>query len=294
MWKYRGLTREVDGPVRSEPNPTVARRELAARLRQAREQHRLGLDDLARLLGVSSGQASRLDAGQRGFRVEDVQKLGESYALLDRDLARLLELADESRRRAWWQKIDLHDAYRTLIGYEQSAVSISEYGPSIVPGLLQVPAYAEEVVRQSELVSPGHDLVRTTVEVRMRRQALLTRTDAPSLHTIIDEVALARGPRDRGVKRAQIEHLLVASEQRRIVIQVIGFEYGLHPGYRGNFIIVSMRPPVPDLVYSEGSIEPSIADADVELDQHQKRWAGLMAVALDPDASRARIKKYLV
>jgi transcriptional regulator with XRE-family HTH domain len=274
-------------------NPTLARRELAARLRRAREQHGYGLDDLAKLLGVSGSQASRLDMGTRGYRASDVQLLANSYRMASADTVHLLELAEEARRRSWWQQIELHDAYRTLIGYEQGALSIAEYGHSIVPGLLQVAAYAEAVIRQSELEPPPDEVVRLIADVRLRRQELLETDHPPRLHVIIDEVALARGPQDSAARIAQLEHLVTASDRHHVTLQVIGFEYGLHPGYRGNFIIVSVRSPVPDLVYSEGSIEPRIVDAEAEVDQHRRRWAGLTAIALDPRASRARIKKYL-
>ena len=89
--------------VAREPNPTVARRELAAALRRAREGHGRSLDELAAFLGVTAPQASRLDSGARGFRPDDAARLVEWYGLGPREAERLTALAHEARKRAWWQ-----------------------------------------------------------------------------------------------------------------------------------------------------------------------------------------------
>jgi transcriptional regulator with XRE-family HTH domain len=97
-------------------NPTVARIRLAALFREARQRTGRSLDDLSGFSGVSAPQASRLDSGARGFRPDDVLRLAEWYGLGEADAHGLLALAEEGRRREWWQQVDLPDAYRTLIG----------------------------------------------------------------------------------------------------------------------------------------------------------------------------------
>lgn len=277
--------------VAHDPNPTVARRELAAALKRARESHGRSPDDLAAFLGVTAPQASRLDSGSRGYRLDDVRKLVKWYRLGAREGQRLTALAEEARKRAWWQQIDLPDAYRTLIGHEQAAESISEYGGNIVPGLLQTPEYARAVVMNSHVPSPA-DAVDRAVAVRMRRQAILTGPRPPNLRVIVDEVALARGPRDGNVKRAQLEHLLTVGALEHITIQVIGFEYGLHPGDRLHFIMLASAS-VPELVYSEGLLKPVVVDSAADIARYSGLWSDLAGIALDVYASRDRIKDYL-
>jgi len=279
------------GVVAQDPNPTVARRELATALRRAREQHHRSFDELAEFLGVTGPQASRLDSGSRGFRPDDVGKLAEWYGLGQREGERLVGLAKEARKRAWWQQVDLPDAYRSLIGHEQAAESIFEYGPTIVPGLLQIPEYARAIAMIAPTPSSAADVDRA-IEVRMRRQAVLAGPRPPNLRVVIDEMALARGPRDPRVKRAQLEHLLAVTTDRHVTVQVIAFEYGLHPGDRLHFIMV-VNAGLPDLVYSDGLLQPVIIEDAKQIAHYSTLWDELQGIALDPYASQDRIRRYL-
>ena len=184
-WKGNRVTVAVDA------NPTVARRQLAVFLKRLREQRKRSLDEVAKHLGVAVSQASRLDTGARGYSPDDVGSLASWYGLSETDEASLLALAEESRKRAWWQQVDLMPSYRTLIGMEQAAESINEYTSSVIPGLLQTRDYAQAMIRASELdIRP--DRVEQAVAVRMRRQQVLTRERAPQLWVVIDEAVLAR------------------------------------------------------------------------------------------------------
>jgi hypothetical protein len=134
-----------------EPNPTLARRVLAVRLRTLREQRGHDLDWLAGKLNVALSQASRLDTGARGFRLPDVERLCQAYGLSPMRTEELLAHASETQKRAWWQETDLLDSYRTLIGLERAATEIAEFCSTVVPGLLQTEGYADTAVRASAL-----------------------------------------------------------------------------------------------------------------------------------------------
>jgi hypothetical protein len=274
-------------------NPTVARIRLATFFRDARERSGRSLDELSRFLGVSAPQASRLDTGARGFRPGDVSRLAEWYGLHPDEVAPLMHLAEESRRREWWQQIDLDDAYRTLIGMEQAARTISEYCPHVIPGLLQTRDYASAA---AAIASPEVDLsverVERAVEVRMRRQEILRRSKPPRLTVVIDEVVLARGTQDSSIMRIQLEHLRAAAEAPAVTVQVIPFSYGLHPGGSGHFIIAEMGD-LPDLVYSQGLGGDAASSVPELVERYRKTWTELRAIALDQYSSRACIEEYI-
>lgn len=277
----------------AEANPTVARRRLAVYFRKLREQHGLGLDQLASTLGVDLSQASRLDTGARGFRVEDVDKLCQRYGVSDVEGRRLLALAEEARRRAWWQQYDLAPAYRTMIGMEQAAVSISEYAGGVIPGLLQTPDYT----RAAAAVAPGaidvpQQRITDAVEVRLRRQQVLVRERPPELWVVIDEAVLARRGGGAAIMRRQLEHLHTAANEPGVTVQVVGFEYGLYPG--GNhFIILQMGDDLPDVLYTESLQKPAdTADTD-ELQAARRLWDVLRAIALSPRDSATLIRQYI-
>lgn len=274
-----------------EPNPTMARRELAWALNKARELRGYSAEQLSSFLGVSASQVSRLDSGVRGYQPNDVRRLAQWYGLSPSECDRLLELSTEARKRGWWQQIDLPDAYRALVGFEQAAEAISEYA-SFVPGLLQTERYARVMITSwdRDLAS---DAVEQAIETRRRRQGVLDRRPPPRLRIVIDEVALARAPRDPDIRREQFEHLLAMSSRPGVRVLVIGLEAGMHPAVGKQFILLEMGGRVPDVAYSESVLEPMITEQDEEVEQYRLFWDELRDVALDPTASRERIARYL-
>ena len=272
-------------------NPTVARRELAMIFRAFREQQKRSLEEVASHLGVSVPQASRLDTGARGFRPEDVRRLADWYGLPAAEVPRLLVLAEESRRRGWWQQVEVPPSYRTLIGMEQAAESINEYGGLVIPGLLQTRKFAEAATAAVVLdIQP--ERIRQLVDVRMRRQEVLERGRPPELWVILDEAVLARTTGGSGVMLGQLEHLVTSATRPHITIQVIGFDYGLYPGQAGHFILLGMGGNLPDVIYTEDLIQISDSSEADEVRNVRKLWDSLRAIALSPRASVERIEQY--
>lgn len=273
-----------------EVNPTVARRELAVYFRRLREQRGRTPAQLGELLGVAQSQVSRLDSGARGFRPEDVERLCKWYGLGEGERGRLLALAEDARRRAWWQQVDLDPSYRTLIGLEQAAESINEFCLSVIPGLLQTERYAEAAATAA---AAGADpaRVKRAVSVRMRRQEILRRPVPPVLSVVIDEAALARGAGGDEVMREQFQHLLDLSDRSRTIIQVIGFESGMYTAAGTQFILLDMGVRIPPIYYVEDQFEGADFNEEVKVRQGRMVWDRLQAVALDPTQSAARIKE---
>ena len=239
----------------TQSNPTVARMRLATLFREARERAGKSLDDLSKFLAVSAPQASRLDSGVRGFRPRDVPRLAAWYGFDEVEARRLLALAEESRRREWWQKVDLDDAYRGYIGMEQVAQTISEYHINVIPGLLQTRDYAQVATAVAYPGAPPEvrpDAIERAVEVRLRRQEILERPNPPTLTVVIDEAVLARCPLDPQIRRGQLEHLRAAADRPNVVVQIIAFDYGLYTGPNSNFILLGMGNGLPDVFYTEG------------------------------------------
>jgi transcriptional regulator with XRE-family HTH domain len=278
--------------VAQEPNPTAARRELALYFRTQREQHKYGLDQLAEYLGVSEAQASRLDKGARGLRPDDVRRLADWYRLPDAERDRLMVLASKSRRRGWWQQVDLDDSYRTLIGMEQAAHSINEYCGSVIPGLLQTRDYAVAAGAAGALDVPQAQ-IDLAIEVRMRRQQVLERDNPPQLWVVLDESALARVAGGPSVMGAQLQYLMAAADRPGVTVQVIGFEYGVHPGGDSNFIMIDSSAGLPGLVYVEGLRGHWESTMDHDIRRYRRIWDVLRALALNPRESRDRIAQHI-
>lgn len=277
----------------ADPNPTLARRRLSVRLRALRERDGRSLTDLAEHLSVSLAQASRLDTGARGFKGPHVAQLADWYAVTGADRDHLLSLAAESQKRAWWQQVELPDSYRTLIGLEQAAESISEYCGAVIPGLLQTPDYARAAALGGAL-GLTEEQVAQAVDVRTRRQRVLARSDPPHLWVVIDEAALARTTGGVETMTAQLEHLAAMAATPRVTVQVIGFETGVHLGSTtSHFILLGMGEGLPDVLYQEGQGDPTDSEAEDEVAACRQVWDMTRAIALDPVASLDRVHGYL-
>jgi hypothetical protein len=186
---------------------------------------------------------------------------------------------------------DLADSYRTLIGLEQAALSIHEYCTGVVPGLLQTERYARAAVAGS--VSVSDEQLERAVSVRLRRQEILRRESPPALWVVVDEAVLARTTGGAAVMAEQLQHLHRLSGEQRVTLQVIPFEYGVHPGSVNNqLILLTMPEGQPDVVYLEGDGRPKDSTSAPMFAQHRAVWDSLTAVALSPGRSRELVASY--
>jgi hypothetical protein len=107
------------------------------------------------------------------------------------------------------------------------------------------------VVALGQAGAPDEEIERR-VSLRMARQELLAKADAPRLWAVVDEAALRRPIGGREVMRSQLEKLIEATKEPNITLQVMPFSSGGHAAEGGAFTI--MRFPevdLPDVVYLE-------------------------------------------
>ena len=177
-----GETHAERGLMPGPRSPTASRRELGSRLRALRTHERLTSQQVADLLGVSRWKVSRLETGKRGASEADIARLCDLYQVSQEQRSELIELAAEGKERLSWPRSLPDAAYFDL---ELKAQSISDYGLAVVPGLLQTPDYARELVRCRRSGADGQG----------RRQA------RPDTHHQAGSVALRLDPGLRGGAR---------------------------------------------------------------------------------------------
>lgn len=271
-----------------EPSPTLRRRELGARLRELRVEAGLTAEEVAGRLLCSTAKISRIETGGRGVSLRDVRDLCGIYGTDDAERERLMTMARESKQRGWWQEFDV--PYKTFLGLEAAAASISDYDSGVVPGLLQTRDYARALVEGME---PKWEVgrVQQAVELRMIRQELLTKPDAPRFWTVVDEAALRRHVGGPEVMRAQLDALCERAALPNVTVQLIPFEYGAHPGLDSTFIILSFEERgASDVVYVEGLIGQFYLERDTDLQRYRQRFDDLRAIAFGPKDTVARIR----
>jgi hypothetical protein len=152
------------------------------------------------------------------------------------------------------------------VSLEGAASLIRSYDPHFVPGLLQTEEYARAVLTSGAVGQTSPDDIERHVALRMQRQDLLTRQDAPRLWVVMDETALRRPVGGPEVMRAQIDKLLDATGLPHVTLQIAEFSAGPHPGTYGPFVVFRFAmPELPDMVYSEYLTGAVYLDARAEV-----------------------------
>ncbi|MEU8540549.1 helix-turn-helix transcriptional regulator [Streptomyces sp. NPDC048717] len=247
----------------SEPRsaPTVGQVVLGRRLQDLRERAGLKREEAAKILRVAPATVRRMETAEVALKIPYVQMLLKSYGVADSETEGFVALAEEANLPGWWQRF--HDVlpgwFSMYVSLEGAASLIRAYEPQFVPGLLQTPDYARAILRSGALGGRNADSAENAEEterhvaLRMERQSLLTREDAPKFWVIMDETVFRRpvgdGPE---VMRAQLDHLLEATELPNVTLQIAEFSSGHHPGTYGPFVLFRFAmPELPDMVYSE-------------------------------------------
>jgi transcriptional regulator with XRE-family HTH domain len=233
--------------------PTVRRMVVGAQLRRLRTDMGLSRAEAAEAIRASEWKIHRLENGQVGFKERDIVDLLRLYGVTDRDeVAALLVLAREANAPGWWQHYGdvLPQWFRTYVDLESAATLIRTYEGQFIPGLLQTDDYMRAVVHGAHLESSEE--VGRRVRLRMARQTLLTREDAPHLWAVVDEAALRRPVGGREVIRGQLERLIDATKLPNVTLQILPFAAGAHSAMVGAFSILRFADrELPDVVYLE-------------------------------------------
>ncbi|MCZ0205434.1 helix-turn-helix domain-containing protein [Streptomyces achromogenes] len=257
----------------SEPRsaPTVGQVVLGRRLQDLRERAGLKREEAARVLHVAPATVRRMETAEVALKIPYLQLLLKAYGVPDDEADVFVQLAEEANRPGWWQRF--HDIlpgwFSMYVSLEGAASLIRSYEPHFVPGLLQTEDYARGVLRSGAIGQTSPDDIERHVDLRMRRQALLTRPDAPRFWAVMDETALRRPVGGPEVMRAQIDKLLEATELAHVTLQVAPFANGPHPGTYGPFVLFRFAvSELPDMVYSEYLTGAVYLDARAEVATH--------------------------
>ncbi|MGI5204605.1 DUF5753 domain-containing protein [Spirillospora sp. CA-108201] len=165
---------------------------------------------------------------------------------------------------------------------EGDAVMLACWEHGVIPGLLQTVAYTSVLLRGNQ----------EAIDLRLRRQAILTRDDGtpPTLFVLLlDEHALYRRVGPVETMKEQLEHLLTMGMLPNITIQVV-LASGEHTGNSGDFMIATMEDRS-EVAYVETAIRGIATDNPTDLATLARTLIELRAQALTENMSREVIRK---
>jgi transcriptional regulator with XRE-family HTH domain len=284
---------QVDGTTAAtseDAGPTALRIGLGSELRRRRERAGISREVAGEALRASPAKISRLELGRVGFKERDVLDLLTLYGVTDEtERTQFLALARRANAPGWWHRYSdlLPGWFETYLGLEQASTMIRTYELQFVPGLLQTREYARAVTLL------GHeDLedVERRVELRLRRQEVLTAPGAPTLWAVIDEAALRRSLNGPELLRAQLDHLLAMNELPNVSVQIAPLSFGGHAAAGGPFSILRFaEPDLPDIVYLEQLTSALYLDKRSDVEHYALVMDRLCAHIEPPDRTAAII-----
>jgi hypothetical protein len=237
---------------------------------------------------------SRYERAEWPIRRTEVVALLDLYGFHEpAERGRLLRLAEEVWRVDRWDE-DYGDVvepdFLDFLWLESRAERICSYHATLVPGLFQLPRYAELVIRSASNRAATEAEVARWIELRLDRQRLLAEPAATRIETVIDEVALRRPVGDAELMRAQLNHIGQLMDRRRIDVRLLPRQAPLHGGLDGSFWLFEMPNGYPAVGHLETLAGHVYVEAP-ESERFRDAFDRVRHAALEPAESATLIAK---
>ncbi|KUM74803.1 helix-turn-helix domain-containing protein [Streptomyces curacoi] len=180
--------------------------------------------------------------------------------------------------------------FERVLEAERHADAIEEWCPTVLPGLLQTPAYARTLVRTAHPAASDEE-VEEKVNARMARARLFEDDHRKPEYWVILHESILRHPILPPEEMAeQLDRIAALGRRRRIVPQVLPWNTGPYPMMQGGAKIMTF-PDAPPLVYTESSYSGDTIDDPALVKRYSKSYDLLRAAALPPEASLAMVEE---
>jgi transcriptional regulator with XRE-family HTH domain len=271
---------------------TTRRRQLGATMRKLRAGQGMTLEEAGRLVGVSKATVSRYETQAGPVKWLVIDALCRAYGVSDAERRAVVVLAKDAKQQGWWSSFadSIPENMNLLLTLEDEAVRENHFSCVYVPGLLQTRSYTSALQQASQMRRSPEEIERL-VDIRMKRQEILTRSNAPHLWAILDESVIRRVVGSRDIMREQLGQLLSVGESSNVTLQVLPFAKGAHGAALGSFVILGAAEPSLDVVYVDLHVGSLFMEKEEELERYRLAFEYLRAQALDIEVSSAMIRR---
>jgi transcriptional regulator with XRE-family HTH domain len=280
--------------VNGTGSPTAVRRELGQRLRGLRQDKDLTVAEASGRVGFSQSRLTKIELGQAVAKRDELLRLLDVYEENDpQQQATLLAMVRTGSSKEWWEgRRAVPPKFGNYLGLESVAATLQTYETTLVLGLLQTPDYARALLRAGHPELLPHEIDRL-VELRMRRQQILTRADPPppTLWSVMDEAVLRRPVGGRETMHAQLLRLIERAELPNVTLLVMPDDLGAHAGLDGPFAIFQFETGARPVVYVESQAGNLYLEKDDDLRRSQQTMNHIFAAAPGPEQSLALIRQ---
>ena len=273
--------------------PTARRMILGSQLRRLREEAGITRQQAGYNIRGSESKISRLELGRVGFKERDVTDLLTMYGVEDAtERQTFLDMVKQSNEPGWWRRFGdtMPNWFTDLVGLEEAAARIQIWEPIYVSGLLQIEPYARAIFSHGR-PEMADERVDQLVALRMRRQKMFSRPDAPRVWMVLDESVLHRPIGGVKVLKQQIEYLLEMSALPHVSVQVLPYSRSGLSAEHAFSLLRFGEPELPNIAYVEYLTGAHYIEKREEIEKYSRALDMLAVDAETPERSRTLLAK---
>jgi hypothetical protein len=273
--------------------PTARRMILGSQLRRLREEAGITRQQAGYNIRGSESKISRLELGRVGFKERDVTDLLTMYGVVDgTERQTFLDMVKQSNEPGWWRRFGdtMPNWFTDLVGLEEAAARIQIWEPIYVSGLLQIEPYARAIFSHGR-PEMADERVDQLVALRMRRQKMFSRPDAPRVWMVLDESVLYRPIGGVKVLKQQIEYLLEMSALPHVSVQVLPYSRSGLSAEHAFSLLRFGEPELPNIAYVEYLTGAHYIEKREEIEKYSRALDMLAVDAETPERSRTLLAK---
>lgn len=232
-------------------------------------------EGLGKHVGYSKSQVAMVERGERSPR-------GQLIEISDQVLSAhgALVLLGEKE----FGKGGLRPWTEDYLAEESKAVAVHVYQTHLIPGSLQIEAYARAVYSSNRYPTLDDEEIEKRVATRLRRHQMFERRPAPALSYVLEESTLTRPLGGPAVLKDQLQFILSISGLRHVEVQVMPHQRHTHAGLAGRMTLLE-TPERRQLAYVEGHRGGYFVSEQPDVGDLFGKYGILRAQALTPEES---------
>lgn len=194
----------------------------------------------------------------------------------------------------WWRAYSdlVASHFDHFMSLEESCKRLTTFQLTLLPGLLQTPAYRRSIIVTDDPEMSAVDVERR-LELAARRRSRLTENAEFEMNVILSESVLRHQVGGKLVIAEQLRHLADVGQLPNVSIRVVPYDVGTHRGLVAQSFTLFEFPRLgsrdlvePPVVYVELREGALFLEEDRYIERHRKAVTDIGRVALGQDATR--------
>ncbi|MEV8610320.1 helix-turn-helix transcriptional regulator [Amycolatopsis sp. NPDC051373] len=208
--------------------------ELGALLRALRKRSGLDQKTVSTDLGRNQTHISRWENGRLLIEQPELERFLALCEATSEETAAALRLHRDAADPNWLQLSGGNKDLALVSEYERAAGAVTSIQPALIPGPLQIAAYARDMMLAG---GETEDQVKAATARRMARRDSILNGSTP-YEALIGELAIRYPACSREVAVDQLRDLCQVAERPHITIRVVPFRFGYDPSREGGFVLI--------------------------------------------------------